>query len=408
MILIKAKGMVDVDRKIVVENAWVAIKEAQIVGRGSLSKLPAGNILSQIIDYSTQYLMPGLINSHVHLCLPSGGKPLNYNQSDEIALLTAVRNMQIELHSGVTTVRDCGDQNGVLFSLREAIEENILSGPRLLLCGPPLTRRGGHAHFLGGQVDGPEGVRNAVLNRIEAGADFIKLITTGGGTPGTQPAFASYTVGEIEVAVETAHLYCKPVAAHCRGIPGIRNAIDAGVDHIEHACFELPDGSLKFDPNLVQRMAHSGTYVTPTIQLYRDAEAYLKRKQASEELSFKELSQLKRSSKVIAEKYRTLKEFIKLGGKCVAGNDAGLPHTGFGQIWKELDCLIRSGMTPMQAIVSATKTAAEAMNMENTIGSIQANKQADLLVVDENPVKDIRALKKVRMVMKGGQIVYRH
>ena len=194
--------MVDVDRKVVVENAWVTIQEAQITGRGDLAELPAIDDRTEIIDHSKKYLLPGLINSHAHLCLPSADKPFYYDQTDEMALLTAVRNMQIELQSGITTLRDCGDQNGVLFSLREAIKENILIGPRLLLCGPPLTQTGGHGHFLGGQADGSDGVRNAVLNRIDAGADFIKLMATGGSTPGTNPALASYTVDEMRVVVE--------------------------------------------------------------------------------------------------------------------------------------------------------------------------------------------------------------
>lgn len=408
MMLIKSKGLVDVDREIVVENAWVIIENTRIADWGDVSGMPAVDAHTNIIDYRNLYLLPGLINSHAHLCLPSAGKPFHFRQSDEMALLTAVRNMQVELQNGVTTVRDCGDQNGVLFSLRKAIEENILSGPRLLLCGPPLTRTGDHAHFLGGQADGTDGVRNAVLKRIDAGADFIKLIATGGSTPGTQPALASYTVEEVEVAVKTAHRHGKPVAAHCRGIPGIRNAIDAGVDHIEHACFELPDGQLKFDRDLAKKMARSGTFVTPTIQLYRDARDSLKRKRDTEGLSSEEIKRLKISPEVIAEKYRALRELIKLGVKCVAGSDAGLPQTGFGHLWKELDSMIHGGMTPMQAIVSATRTAAEAMNLEDTIGSIQKGKQADLLLVEENPVEDIRTLEKVRMVMKAGQVVYKN
>ena len=404
--LITVKGLVDVDRKIVVDNAWVMTEQTQIVNRGRQTDMPAVNDRSKLIEYTDQYLLPGLINSHAHLVLPSAGKPFHYRQSDEMALLTAVRNMQIEHRSGVTTLRDCGDQNGVLFSLRQAIEEDILTGPRLLLCGPPLTCTGGHAHFLGGQSDGPESIRTAVEERIDAGADFIKLIATGGSTPGTRPALASYSVAEMAMAVKTAHRSGKPVAAHCRGIPGIRNAIDAGVDHIEHACFELPDGSLRFDRDLAERMSRAGTFVTPTIQLYRDARDVLNKKQASGGLTPEESERLKRSPKVIAEKYRSLQELIKLGVKCVAGSDAGLPQTGFGRLWQELDAMICAGMTPMQAILSATRTAAEAMNMADSIGSVRVGKQADLLVVEENPVEDIRALKKVRMVMKAGQIVY--
>ena len=404
--VLTVKGLVDVDSQVLLEDAFVAIKGGRIARVGLQPDMPEPADETAVLDFSRQYLLPGLINSHAHLCLRSAGKPFHYRQSDELALLSAVANMQIELHSGVTTLRDCGDQNGVLFSLRRAIEEKILTGPRLVLCGPPLTRTGGHAHFLGGESDGPDGVRKRVRQRIEAGADFIKLIATGGSTPGSDPAQASYSVEEMAAAVETAHQHGKPVAAHCRGIPGIMSAIDAGVDHIEHACFELPDGRLKFDPDLAERICRSGIYVTPTIQLYRDAQAFLQRKQSAGELTSEEFDRLQRSPDAIAEKFRILEGFIKIGVKCVAGSDAGLPQTGFGRFWQELDAMIGGGMTPMQAIVSATRTAAEAINRESDIGSLKSGKKADLLVVENNPLEDIRALAKVRLVMKDGVVVY--
>jgi imidazolonepropionase-like amidohydrolase len=323
-----------------------------------------------------------------------------------MALLTAVRNMRRELLSGVTTVRDCGDQNGVLFALRQAVKRGILEGPRLMLCGPPLTMTGGHAHFLGGVVDGPADIARAVRRRIADGADFIKLIGTGGGTPGTQPALASYGQPEVAAAVAAAHEMNVPVTVHCRGIPGIVNALAAGVDQIEHACFELPDGSLRFDPQLAQRMAQTGTRVTPTIQLYRDVHAHLQKKAAAAQLTPAEQQRLALLPGVIASKLTALQGFLAAGVQVAAGNDAGLPYTGFGCLWQELEVMTAGGMTALQAITAATRTAARALGLEDRIGSIQCGKQADLLVVDGNPTADISVLSRVRLVMQAGRSVF--
>ena len=403
--LIRIKGLVDLDRETVIDNAYVLVDGSRIVAVGNQAEIPPVDARTTIFDFAEHYLLPGLINCHVHLCLPSGGVPFHHRQSNEMALLTAVRNMQTELVSGVTTLRDCGDQNGVLFTLRKAIEEGILTGPRLLLCGPPLTATGGHAHFLGGVADSKEELQKAVRQRVDAGADFVKLIATGGSTPDTNPAKSSYSTSQMTAAVETAHRMGRPVTAHCRGIPGIRNALEAGVDHIEHACFERGDGTLKLEPELAEKISGQGTFVTPTIQLYRDSLQMLTRRKATSTLSDRETGLLDQLPGIIAEKFRSLRKFISLGVRCVAGNDAGLPQTGFGLFWQELDAMVDGGMTPIQAISAATRGAAEATGLADTIGSIRIGKQADLIVVKSDPTNDITVLSEPCLVMQAGRIV---
>jgi imidazolonepropionase-like amidohydrolase len=205
--------------------------------------------------------------------------------------------------------------------------------------------------------------------------------------------------------VAAAHRRGKPVAAHCRGVPGIRNAVDAGVDHIEHACFERADGTLKFDPVLAEEMAAAGMAVTPTIQLYRDARAHLEQKRIAGELTPVESDYLGRLPAVIAEKYRALRGFVDLGVKCVAGNDAGLPHTGFGRFWQELDAMVDGGLTPFQALAAATCIPAQVTGLDDEIGSIRAGRRADLIWVEDDPTRDITALGRIALVMLGGQIV---
>ena len=404
--VLKAAAVLDVDKGRVVPDGFVLVAGEKIQSWGNRVDLPSVPPDTAVLSFPRQTLIPGLINSHAHLCVPSGGQPFYLKQSDEMALLTAVRNMRRELLSGVTTVRDCGDQNGVLFALRKAVNLAILDGPRFILCGPPLTMTGGHAHFLGGVADGPAEIARMVRRRIGAGADFIKLIGTGGGTPGTHPAHASYSRAELAAAVAAAHRLDVPVTVHCRGIPGIANAIEAGVDQIEHACFERPDGSLSYDPELVRRMARAGISVTPTIQLYRDAQVHLKKKAADRGLNAAEQKRLAGLPGIIESKLKALQGFLAAGLNVVAGNDAGLPYTGFGCLWQELDAMISGGMTAIQAITAATQAAARTMDMEDRIGSIQPGKQADLLVVDGDPTTDISALSRVRLVMLAGRTIF--
>jgi imidazolonepropionase-like amidohydrolase len=403
--VIKPHAVIDVQRGRVVPGAWVRVEGGTILDWGPAAAYGRGDDAAQAIELPGCHLLPGLINSHAHLCLPSNGIPFHQLQDDHQALRTAIRNAASELASGVTTLRDCGDQHGVLFGLRRMIRAAQVPGPRLVLCGAPLTSSGGHAHFLGGVADGPAALRRAVAERIAAGADFIKLIATGGSTPGTRPDQASYTVAELEAAVRAAHRNGLRVTAHCRGTPGIRRAVAAGVDQIEHACFERSNGALRFEPQLARRMADAGIRVTPTIQLYRDALTRLQRKAAAQPLTAAEHLRLASLPSVIAAKERGLREWLAAGVVCVAGNDAGLPQTGFGAFWQELQAMVAAGMTPMQALVAATRSAAEALGLDGQLGIIRAGMRADLVAVAGDPTQQVADLQHVRLVMRNGELL---
>ncbi len=404
--LIKIKGLVDVEQETILPQAFVLVEGDKISTVGFQKDLGSGEALGEVIDLSDKYVLPGLINSHAHLCMPADGTPLTAlaTETNEIWLLTAARNASKALMSGVTTVRDCGDRDGLIFQLRRAIEKGLAEGPRIILSGPFLTMTGGHAYQEGKEVDGVEEIVKAVRQSFKEGSDFIKVMATGGGTPGTYPEFASFSVPELSAAVETAHRIGKTVAAHCRGIPGICNAIEARIDHIEHACFELPGSILQFDPAIADRIAASGIYVTPTIQLYRDMVNNLIEKQDQEPLSREEENSLNLMSHCVEEKLRSLQGLLDAGVVCVAGDDAGLPLTPFDRFWLELDAMVAGGMNAMQAMVSATKTAATAMAQQDDIGSIAVGKQADIIAVENDPCQDITTLANPSFIMRAGRV----
>ena len=404
--LIKTKGLVDVEQETILPHAFILVEGDKISEVGSQKDLGSRETLGEVIDLSGVYVLPGLINSHAHLCMPADGTPLTefHAETNEIWLLTAARNAHKALMSGVTTVRDCGDRDGLVFQLRSAIEKGLAEGPRIVLSGSFLTMTGGHAYQEGKEVDGVEEIIKAVRQSFKEGSDFIKVMATGGGTPGTYPEFASFSVPELRAAVETAHRIGKTVAAHCRGIPGICNAIEAGIDHIEHACFELPEFVLQFDPAIADRIAASGIYVTPTIQLYRDMVNELIKKQEKAPLSKEEEQKLNYMSRCVEEKLRSLQGMLDAGVVCVAGDDAGLPLTPFDHFWLELDAMAAGGMTAMQAMVAATKTAATAMGRLDEIGSIAIGKQADIIAVEGDPSQDIVVLANPSFVMRAGRI----
>jgi imidazolonepropionase-like amidohydrolase len=404
--IIKAKGLVDVNKQALINNVVIVIDNDTITSIDNELRSSQIHPEAQIIDLSDQFILPGLINGHLHLCDEADPK-IRQNkefllQKKELAVMIASCNSRKELMSGVTTVRDCGGWN--MSTVRLAAELGFLEGPRIYHCGRLLTMTGGHGWDLGEETDGIDGIIRSVRQNFKEGADFIKLMVTGGGTPFTFPGYASFSVQEIAAATETAHQINKRVAVHARGTEGIKSAIEGGVDIIEHCCFELPDKTLKYDPKLAEEIAKKEIYVTPTVQLYRDRLKELTRMKDEGTLTLEDQKTLERTPYVLEEKYVALRGFCELGIKCIAGNDAGIPGLEFGSLSGELETMVEAGMTPMQAIISATKIPAEAMNLSDEIGSLEVGKQADIIATKGDPTANILELENINFVMKAGEV----
>lgn len=380
-----------------IENPAILIKDGKIVtvGRQGELTIPKLENITKL-DYGDKTLLPGLIDCHVHICMSADDNPLArlYEDSDDMLLLRAANNVRLALKAGITTLRDCGGRNMVTFSVREAIKKKIINGPRLVLSGRPLTITGGHCFFLNGEADGVDSVRRASRQLIKEGADFLKIMASGGGmTPSTIPKLPYYTVKELIAAADEAHRLGRKIAAHCHSTKSIEDAIEAGMDTIEHASFLAPDGQRRFDQSIAEKIMANGIYVCPTLSAgCRPTSSFGQ----AEEYKLKLQAYMQNSNFSLMR---------QMGVKLIAGTDAGVTYTTFDNYPLCLELAVAGGMTNMQAIQSGTSLAAEALGIADVVGTIQTGKEADIMAVDGDPAEDISVLWNTAMVMKAGELV---
>jgi len=403
--VIKAKAVIDATGAKPIENAAVIVEGSVIkaVERQGQISIPEGPHV-RVLDYPTGYLLPGLVDAHTHLIF--GVQGASYEEvidgdSDEIMLLRAAKNALTHLKCGVTTLRENGARNSVTFNLREGARRGYVTAPRLMLCGRPVTQTGGHFYWCNQEADGVEGVRSAVRQLVKDGSDHIKIMASGGGTAITDNRRASYSVQELRAIVDEAHNMGKLTTAHCLATQSLINALDAGVDMIEHAGFIEPDGSYKLEPTIAERIAKQGVYVSPTVQTgYRQREVLLARESEGPltPAEQKRLEGLKAKCESQLDFLgRMWKEF---GIQIIAGTDA---IAIFGDYCLGLELMSEGGMSNMDVIKASTSVAAQSIGIGGLVGTIKPGMEADLVVVDQDPLQDIRALRSTTMVMRAGE-----
>ncbi|GID32215.1 imidazolonepropionase-like amidohydrolase [Paractinoplanes brasiliensis] len=339
------------------------------------------------------WLLPGLIDAHVHLVFDGSADPVAAlaARDDDEALARMREAAAAHLDAGVTSVRDLGDRGFLAARLAEQTRSDMAAGPHIVACGPPITTPGGHCHFLGGAVTGVEGLRAAVRERAARGCDVVKVMASGGNmTPGSDPARSQFTRAELEVVVEEARRLGLKVAAHTHGVAAIADAVRAGVFSIEHVTFMTPDGSEPPD-DLLDEVAGSGVMVSASLGLRPDLWA-----------------QVPAADRAMVEHWYELNgELARRGARFVVGSDAGIapfkPHGvlpyAAGQLVGQL------GFTPAEALTALTARAAEACGLAGHKGSVRRGLDADLLVVGGDPLADPAALLDVRAVVRGGVLV---
>lgn len=392
-------------------DAAIAIEDDRIAWVGPFDGLPPERSAS-MVDYSAATALPGLVDAHVHMSLFADGRPYEAMAADSDALMAiaAARNVRTHLWSGVTTARDNGARHRLGFDVRTAIERGYLDGPRLLVAGRPITPTAGHFGWCGEEADGEEAIRESVRRLVDEGADHIKVMASGGGTVGTDPTRASYTVSELAAARGTAHDLGRLVTAHCRARESMERAVEAGLDCIEHGEFLDLDGIARFDADTGKRLAASTTYLSPTLAATGrwDMILRLRTQRQAAPLGPDDAATLQQAEDALQARLEIVNSLLEMGmgERIVAGTDAGCFDYSFGHMDYNLSLLVQAGMTPMQAITAATRFSARACGVETLVGTLEPGKYADVLLVDGNPALDIGAIANVRAVFKAGALVH--
>lgn len=370
------------DGERVVDKAIVIVEGTRIVSVTSGGAIPAG---ATVVDLSRYTGLPGLIDAHTHITYywdrAPGTRPRGQRRLPAVTVFLAQENARRTLETGVTTVRDLNAGNDMDFAMRELTRTGAMVGPRIFASGPGLSARAGAA-------PDPEAMRKLVEERVKAGADWIKVFGSRGGfenVDGTQ----TVTFEEMRAVVESAHAAGKPVAIHSYGASGVRDAVRAGADSIEHGA--------DVDDETIRSMVERGTVWVPTIDHNR---YYI---DAKDEYGFAPGSE-KALQDYIERNMASLRKAVKAGVKVAMGSDA--VYSMFGQNTRELKWFVDAGMTPEQALRGATTIPAAMLRMEKELGRVAGGYLADLVAVEGDPLQSIEAaIGGVRWVMKEGRVV---
>jgi imidazolonepropionase-like amidohydrolase len=390
-----------------VPNAAVLIEDNRIraVGRADSLSLPNADLVE--IDAGGGFILPGFIDTHVHLMLEGVNIVRDMVMPFSMRFFNATKYMRNTIEAGVTSVRDAG---GADAGVKQAVEAGMVLGPRMQISISVLTITGGHgdgwmrsgntfdlfAAYPGhpdGRCDGVEEVRKKVREVLRAGAEVVKICATGGVlSPTDHPEFTQFSPEELDVIVrEAAYRRGVRVMAHAQGVEGIKNAIRAGIYSIEHGIF--------LDDEAIELMLKHGTFLVPTLL------APLSVLEQGEAGGMPEYG-VRKARETIEIHSDSISRAYKAGVKIAMGTDAGvMPH---GTNLRELGLMCNIGMTPMEAIVATTKVAAECLGWQDQVGTIEAGKLADIVIARTDPLKDIRSLEKasdIAVVMKDGKIV---
>jgi imidazolonepropionase-like amidohydrolase len=396
--LLKATGVVTPDAA----NADAIMTDgSRIVQVGTFDELAAAAPEAVVLELTGLFLAPGFIDTHVHITgNGTVSAPIEIqNASPETLLLRAAGNAQTALAEGVTTVRDLGAPNSVILPFRDAAAAGLFPAPRVLAAGAPLTRTGGHGHWWGLEADTADEIKIAVRRQSKAGVDALKVMVDGGIDLGRQiPGLLYFKPDDMRLAVDEAHDWGLRVAAHCLTSAGVRSAVLAGVDSVEHGIFyELELDDTRYDTEIGAMMADRGIFMDPG-----PAFAYSVFTQPGAENSmFAKNARLFR--KRLEDNARLHEQHVRI----VAGSDAGWFGTPFGQYALIPKLLVEeSGLSPAAAFDACTAAAAESLGLAHETGAIRTGLRADIVAVDGDPRTDVTAMSRVRMTMVGGQLSY--
>lgn len=372
---------------------------AVVVDAGKVSCVcPAAEVVvkndDEVVDAAGKFVMPGMIDCHVHIHSSGDADTREENrESVPLRTLRAAHYARLDLEAGFTTVRNMGSGSGIDMGLKQAMQMGLATGARVITCGSCITMTGGHGWMGGLEVDGVDEARKAARQLLKQGVELVKIMATGGVmTPGVEPGSPQLTEEEIRAAVEEAHKAGRKTATHAQGTEGIKNAVRAGIDSVEHGIF--------LDDEVIEMMKARGTALIPTLVApYHIVEGGL----AAGIPAYA----VEKANRIIADHHKSFKKALAAGVRIGVGTDAGTPLNRHGDNSLELQMLVENGMTPEQALLAATKVNSEIADRANLIGTLEAGKLADILVVDGNPLEDIKVLRNkenIKLVIKDGKV----
>jgi imidazolonepropionase-like amidohydrolase len=369
-------------------EGWVHVEGDRIVdvGRGQ----PAPRVDGRTVDLAGRTIMPGLIDTHVHL---AGGDyfPGYEHETIGIASLRTAEAARRTLLAGFTTVRAASSRDFLDVDIRTAINMGLIPGPRIIASGRGITCTGGHLHDTAMEVDGADEIRKAVRYHVKRGADSLKIMMSGGvATAGLPVQSEQFTVEEVKTAVYEAHRVGMKVLTHSIGLQAIRNAIEGGVDSIDHGQY--------LDEECALRMKQRGIYLVPTFGPFH----YYTEVRKTEEW------RIQRAEGIKDQHQRAFRLALEVGVPIAMGSDCGAPSRfPNGENALELTLMVRNGMHAGDAVRCGTSEAARLCGIIDQVGSLEPGKRADLIVVERNPLEDISLLQSgIQLVMKGG-VIYR-
>lgn len=392
--LVLSGGAVFDDASRTFRRADVVCREGRIETLSDGAAAPEGSLR---VDCAGGFIIPGLIDCHVHIT--GSGDPTELHNAGTVPLSVrawrAARHAEHTLMAGFTTVRDLGAADQLNIHLAGAIASGLVRGPRMLAAGLGVTMTGGHGSgFLAVEADGSDAVRKAVRQQLKARATAIKLFASGGVmTPGVDPRSPSFTEDELRAGVEEAHKAFRVVAAHAQATEGVKNAIRAGVDSIEHGVW--------LDDEAIQMMCERGTYLVGTFT-------------APWQIAHRGLEEgipsfmVDKGWQVLESHEQSIRAAIKAGVRMAMGTDQGTPANRPGENAQEIIRLAALGLSPAAALLACTAWAAELLRLDSEVGRIRAGLAADLLVLDADPLADIGVLANqsaIRAVIQAGAIV---
>ena len=381
-------NILDVISETTIKGGSVLVEDDIIKEVGTDIAVPEG---AKVVDLGGKTMLPGIFNCHVHMCSDAGNGQKEH-LSDAASAIRGIKNLRILVNSGVTYIRDAGSPNYIDIDLHEAQLRGDIIAPEMQTAGRCICMTGGHGHDSGREADGPDDCRKAAREQLKAGASWIKVMATGGVmTKGVEPGSPQLTEEELRAAIEEAHKAGAKSFTHAQGMEGIKNALRAGVDSIEHGFF-MDDWCFDF-------MKEHNVFFVPTLA----APYWIKVHGTAAGIPD---YMVRKVENTIEAHQDTFRRAHKAGVKIALGTDAGTPFNKYDLTCYECVLMVENGMTPMEAIQCGTINAAKLLSVDATHGSITPGKRANFSIFEEDPLNDIHALLNCAMTVIGGKVVF--